>query len=88
MNIELSAPVRETIIALQAQNPNLEQVTILRNWVELTLRTGAIILCGDVENHPRLGNATDIRTTRVRYLNETIGLAVTKNTIYILKDKL
>lgn len=75
--------------ALEQHEPEIQR-TILRNWGRLFLSRDAEdmgCLLGDVENHPVLGNARDIRTSKLKYISEGLGIAVTKNTIYILKDK-
>jgi hypothetical protein len=56
---------------------------ILHNWI--LLMNGC--LWGDVENHPTLGNAKDVRTSKVQYMDEMLGIARTRNTTYILRNK-
>jgi len=78
----------DVLNCLQALEPTFH-VVILRNWYPHPFSKDPEHprLFGDVENHPRLGRAQNVTTTSCKYLNETIGIAVTKNTVYILQDK-
>lgn len=76
--------------SIKQQTEKERQVVILRRWYihPLSHDPAHPSLGGNVENHPRLGSGKNCRTTPCSYLNETLGIAVTKNTVYILKDKL
>lgn len=44
-------------------------------------------LCGDVFGHPNFPDGAWVVTSRVQFIDETVGIAKTLNTVYILRDK-
>jgi hypothetical protein len=70
----------------------LEFVCYLYNWFEWPSYDGQRRLGGNVVNHPKLGsppmdNQHIIKTTRISYFNQEVGIAISRNTVYVLRDK-
>lgn len=59
---------------------------ILENW-STELRNGRLYLDGDVHGHPRIADGTRIRTARVMWLLEDVGVAQTATINYILHNR-
>lgn len=70
---------------LRAENPR-RQTTILYNWTKFHSGAGCIRLQGNVSGHPRLPDGY-VTTTCIRYFNEECGVALSANTLYILRRK-
>lgn len=71
------------------EKPKVEEVIsekppiILKNWhwyCEGHLR-------GNAYGHPNFPDGEMVITSPVQYINEAIGIARTRNTVYILRDK-
>lgn len=57
-----------------------KQRAILRNW-----SYDGSTLYGNVYSHPRLPDGLDVRTSHVLWIDKTIRVAETLNTVYILE---
>ena len=62
-------------------------IIILYHWAYLC----NVLMAKRVENHPRLGSFTCadgdmITTSRVLWINREVGLAQTRNTLYVLRN--
>lgn len=44
-------------------------------------------LAGDAYGHPRFPDGHPVITSRVAFIDEAIGIAKTRNTVYILRNK-
>lgn len=88
-DLEQAFDVMDRIIAIDLEKAKEEyprqNKVILRNWYYMESWNK---LLGDVENHPRLGDQSNVTTSLVQYIAKDETWAVTKNTFYILKDKL
>ena len=76
-----TAPAR-----VQPEHPERPPV-ILQRW--RYSRTSREQLVGDVYNHPNpwIADGKRIRTSRLVWIREDIGLAQTVNTLYVLRDR-
>lgn len=84
MNSLLSPKQDECV---KAENMTDLPIVILYHWMYM----GKVLMATQVENHPRLGTFTCdagdfITTSPVLWINEKLGLAQTKNTLYVLRD--
>ncbi len=59
---------------------------MLENW-GTELRNGRLHLDGDVYGHPRIADGTRIRTARVTWLLDEVGIAQTTTINYILCNR-
>jgi len=57
---------------------------ILFGWI---MRPDGRIYADRVENHPRIGTGERVLTSVIVYINETLGVAASKQTAYVLRDK-
>lgn len=73
---------QEKMVERLAADKPLQRARLV-NWAH----TWGNRLHGDVRDHPQLGDEDEVVTTPWTYLNETLGIAVTKNTIYLLSKK-
>lgn len=78
--------LNEAIEKARGEDPSLPPPTKLWDWSVLADQT---IVALRYENHPKLGNGPKfpgnvLRTTPVRWVNKTAGLARTANTLYWL----
>jgi hypothetical protein len=60
---------------------------ILENW-ETEIRNRRRYLVGDVYGHARIKDGTRIRTARVKWMLEDVGIAQTATLNYILRKRL
>jgi hypothetical protein len=76
-----TAPAR-----VQPEHPERPPV-ILRRWRYSRFNPEQLV--GDVYNHPnpRIPDGKRIRTSRLVWLREDLGLAQTLNTLYVLRDR-
>jgi hypothetical protein len=70
---------------VQPEHPERPPV-ILRQWSYSRFNREQLV--GNVYNHPnpRIADGKRIRTSRLVWLREDIGLAQTLNTLYVLRD--
>lgn len=71
--------------AIRIDEPPEAPPTILYQWF---LMPNGRIMAGRFEDHPCMGSGKNIVTSKIQYLDEVIGIARSKNTTYILRDKL
>jgi len=59
---------------------------VLENWVT-DLRKEGLYLIGTVHGHPRFADGKTIRTLRVLWIRDDLGIAQTESTNFILRDR-
>lgn len=59
---------------------------LLENWTT-EVHGGRLYLVGNVEGHPRIADGTRIRTARVTWLLDDVGVAQTATINYILYNR-
>ena len=71
---------------VQPEHPERPPV-ILRRWSYSLFNPEQLV--GNVYNHPnpRIADGKRIRTSRLLWLREDLGLAQTLNTLYVLRDQ-
>ena len=84
--MNLSPDFRAAPARVQSEQPERPPV-ILQQWCYA--RWNGRQLVGRVYNHPnpRVTDGKWIRTSRVVWIREDIGLAQTLNTLYVLRDR-
>jgi hypothetical protein len=80
-----NAPIPAEVTAQAGMEPEQPSGPILKRW-----RRYGPCLRGFIYNDPpkRFPDGTLITTSTVQWINEEAGLAQTRNTLYLLRDKL